>query len=306
MLPWLGHVCVLFEPRRLHYSSITIRVDDIILISNGLPARKERLLGLREKCLVSSASLSSGISKSYSVPWVGTRIFLLSLQNFSCLCSVMRTDHMFGRALHMWAERVSYSLGMDPCLGHISQPGSSSQVPAPSAASDETELAFNATRKTVLLTKARFELLTQDFPTAHAASACPGCSDPRGFLRGHRTMKVCAQESPVPSEESQDQLQQLYLSTGAIYPGLSARVNFQFKRLRRTGLWGDLPKGLFSVTHSFRFLTRSLKAGRCQIWRIQNNIENGLKLGVVKVWVWAEFCNFSISAGWYLTKIIHR
>lgn len=191
-------------------------------------------MGLREKCLVPSASPNSGISKSYPVPWVGARTFFLSLQDFSCFCSVMRTDQMLRRIFHTWAERVSYSLGMDPCLGHTSEPGSSSQVPAPSVASDETELAFNATRKKLLLTKARFELLTQDLPTARAASACPRRSDPRGFLPGHGTVKVCARESPAPCEG--DQLEQLYLSAGAIYPWLSATVNFQFKRLRRTGL----------------------------------------------------------------------
>lgn len=58
-----------------------------------------------------------------------TRIFFHSLQNFSCLCSEIRADRVFRRIFHMWAERASYSSGTDPCLGHTSQPRSSSQVP---------------------------------------------------------------------------------------------------------------------------------------------------------------------------------
>lgn len=179
----------LSEPHRCHYSSKTSRVGDIASILN----RQQGQTG----CWVSvknapySAPLNSGISTSYPVPGGGTGMVSLSLQNFPCLCRAGDRPHVQRDFSHAGREGQlfcgdgpvpwgwTHAVGTDPCRGDASQPASSSRAPAPSAASDETGLAFNATRKTLLRTKAWFELLTQDLPTARGAG--PRRGDPGGL-----------------------------------------------------------------------------------------------------------------------------
>lgn len=134
------------------------------------------------------------------------------------------------------------------------------------------------------------------FPRHH-----PPHSDPKGCLPGHRMMNVRTQESPSPCECPRDELEQLSLSTGAIYPGLSATVNFQFKRLRRIGLWGDLPKELFCCDSLIPFPDKITKMSNLknskQYWK-RLKIEGSGSLSTGR--------NSATSACWYLTKIIHR
>lgn len=154
----------------------------------------------------------------------GLGCFPFLFTNLPCSWSTMRTGHTSRRVFQMWAKRVSYSLGMGLCPGHTSQPGSSSQAPAPAAASDGTGVAFSAARRILRLAMARCEVSRGTFPWH-----LPSPQRPRGFPPSQGRRRGCAWESPVPCEVSQG-TSPSSSTTGAIYPGLPATEGFPLTR----------------------------------------------------------------------------
>lgn len=104
----------LFEPHRHHYSSKTSRVGDTTSILNSQQGQTGCWVSMKNTPY--SAPLNSGISTSYPVPGGGLGWFPF-LFKISPACVALGTDRTCRGILHTRAERVSYSVGTDPCHG---------------------------------------------------------------------------------------------------------------------------------------------------------------------------------------------